>query len=139
MFPSKGSSENVVSVPTYDFESLDQNTQQQLLDIIGQDTFTRFVHLASKDRRIFNMKEYSVTISTTLLPCFPLADQSQKTEKFCGRSDIISITNQKLWRKFFWLLMIGTMRQHLKFIPCYIPGHQWNLCKLCNCFFPGKN
>lgn len=41
MFPNGGSSETVITAPTYDFESLDHNTQQQLLDIIDQDTFTR--------------------------------------------------------------------------------------------------
>lgn len=40
MFPSKGISKNLPA-PTYDFESLDENTQDQLLQIINQDTFTR--------------------------------------------------------------------------------------------------
>ncbi|KAJ1529587.1 hypothetical protein ONE63_006357 [Megalurothrips usitatus] len=41
MFPSANSGGSVANAPTYDFGSLDSNTQNQLMDIIDQDTFTR--------------------------------------------------------------------------------------------------
>lgn len=55
VFPSTRNKETVVTAPTYDFDSLDQNTQQQLLDIIGQDTFTRPV---PEDREVLWEKRH---------------------------------------------------------------------------------
>lgn len=41
IFPPAFQDDNVIKSDSYDFTSLDLNTQEQLLDIIYQDTFTR--------------------------------------------------------------------------------------------------
>lgn len=41
IFPPAFQDDHVIKSDSYDFTSLDLNTQEQLLDIIYQDTFTR--------------------------------------------------------------------------------------------------
>lgn len=41
MFPPSFQDDHIIKNDRFDFTSLDLNTQEQLLDIIYQDTFTR--------------------------------------------------------------------------------------------------